>query len=99
MYDSYIMKRTQIYLDEGQDDRLARRARAAGVTKSTLIRDAIERYLEEGDEPAIRLSRWRAALSEAFGAAPYLSEGSRYVEDIRQADIGRQRDLDARRKT
>ena len=40
----------------------------------------------------------RAALSETFGAAPYLPEGSRYVEDIRQADVARQRDLEARRR-
>jgi hypothetical protein len=48
MYTAYIVRRTQIYLDEEQDRRLARRARAEGVTKSRLIRRAIDAYLEAG---------------------------------------------------
>ena len=42
VYDSYIVKRTQIYLDDRQDDDLARRAAAEGVTKSALIRRAVD---------------------------------------------------------
>ncbi|HSH62251.1 MAG TPA: CopG family transcriptional regulator [Acidimicrobiales bacterium] len=37
------MKRTQIYLDEELDQRLAARAAETGRTKSDLIREAIDR--------------------------------------------------------
>ena len=47
MYDPYIMKRTQIYLDDGQADELARRAKVRGTTTSKMIRDAIDEYLAE----------------------------------------------------
>ena len=43
---TYIMRRTQIYLDEEQDRRLQARANASGVTKSALIREAIEQFLK-----------------------------------------------------
>jgi hypothetical protein len=99
MYDSYIVKRTQIYLDETQDAQLGRRAKAAGVTKSTLIREAIGRYLDAGEDQAIRLARWRAALAEASRIAPYLPKGRRYVEDLRGADLARQRELETRRES
>lgn len=60
------MKRTQIYLDERQDDRLGARARSTGVTKSALIRAAIDAYLARGPEP----SRVEHALEESFGSMP-----------------------------
>ena len=50
MYNSYIMRRTQIYLDANQSEQLGRRARAGGVSKSTVIREAIASYLSSGDE-------------------------------------------------
>jgi hypothetical protein len=69
------MKRTQIYLDEGQDARLEKRARASGVTKSALIRVAIDALLEDG-APGHR-KRLRDALSETAGALPGLEIPSR----------------------
>jgi predicted DNA-binding protein len=54
MYDPYIMKRTQIYLEADQDRRLASRARAAGATKSTLIREAIDSYLSMSEDETAR---------------------------------------------
>ena len=98
MYDSYIMKRTQIYLDRDQDERLAHRARAAGTTKSTLIREAIEEYLAKPDEDA-RLADLRIVLDE-LGLIPLrLVDGAAYVETLRGADAARQDDLDARRRS
>src|SRR5712691_7240014 len=41
VYDPYIVKRTQIYLDTAQDEELCRRAAAEGLTKSALIRRAV----------------------------------------------------------
>jgi predicted DNA-binding protein len=96
MYDSYIMKRTQIYLDRDQDKRLANRARAAGTTKSTLIREAVEEYLAKPDEDA-RLAKLRIVLDE-LGLIPLgLADGAAYVETLRGADAGRQDDVNARR--
>jgi metal-responsive CopG/Arc/MetJ family transcriptional regulator len=41
------MVRTQIYLTQRQRDRLAAMARAVGKKQSELIRDAIDRLIEE----------------------------------------------------
>jgi len=89
------MKRTQIYLDERQAAELGRRAAVRGTTASKMIREAIDRYLAGPDEETDRLARFRAALEDGFGAAPYLEEGQRYVERLRQAD--RERDEALRR--
>ena len=65
---TYIMKRTQIYLDEAQDARLDQRARATGRTKSSLIRQAIDDFI---GRPRKR-SDMQAALEETAGALPHL---------------------------
>jgi len=97
MYTTYIMKRTQIYLDERQDALLSKRASATGTTKSRLIREALDRYLGTGDDRSQRASRFRAAVEEVAGIAPYLPDGARYVDEVRQADVERTRELEARR--
>lgn len=98
MYNSYIMKRTQIYLDEEQSLQLARRAEAGGVTSSRLIREAIERYLSTAEDESLALERQRAALREAFGAIPRLPDGVTYVEGVRATDLdlARDRELEER---
>lgn len=96
MYDTYIMRRTQIYLDDRQADELSRRASVRGTTASKMIRDAIDQYLAGSDDEADRLARYRAALEESFGAAPYLAAGARYVDELREADRDRDRSLEER---
>lgn len=64
----HYMKRTQIYLDEDQDARLEQRARAAGKSKSHLIRAAIDAFLGTTSKSP-RLER---ALDETSGALPDL---------------------------
>ena len=96
MYDLYIMKRTQIYLDEHQDERLAYQARWAGTTKSSVIREAIEEYLGKPDEDA-RLAELRLVLDELAHKPLRLADGAAYVEALRGADAARQDELDARR--
>ena len=98
MYGSYIVKRTQIYLDDGQDGELARRARAEGLTKSALIRRAIEQYLDRGDDDELRLARFKAAAEAAAGIAPNLPEGRAYVERLRGFDVRRQEEIERRRR-
>ncbi len=97
MYDSYIVKRTQIYLDERQDDDLARRAAAEGLTKSALIRRAVDEYLA-GESDELRLAMFRAAVDAVAGAAPNLPQGSVYVERLRALDVGRQEEIEQRRR-
>jgi predicted DNA-binding protein len=96
MYDSYIMKRTQIYLDEHQDEQLAHRARSAGTTKSTVIREAIEEYLAKPDEDA-RFAELRAVLEELTGNPLLLPDGAAYVDALRDADASREAEIESRR--
>jgi hypothetical protein len=98
VYDSYIVRRTQIYLDDGQDDQLARRATAEGLTKSALIRRAVDKYLEDDGDQELRLARFKAAVDAVAGAAPDLPQGSLYVERLRALDIGRQEEIERRRR-
>ena len=97
MYAPYIVRRTQIYLDEEQDRRLAERARATGRTKSDLLREALDRLLASPLSDDEELARFRAAASAAFGVAPYLEDGATYVRKLRDNDRRRQEGLDRQR--
>ena len=90
MYAPYIVRRTQIYLDEEQDRRLAERARATGRTKSDLLREALDRLLNTPPSEDEEMARFRAAVDAAFGIAPYLEDGATYVRKLR--DIDRRRE-------
>jgi predicted transcriptional regulator len=92
------MKRTQIYLDEDQDRRLADRARAAGVTKSMLIRQAVTALLDAPSDDASRLAEFRAALDHVAASPATLPAGQTYVEDVRGGDQARERDIEKRRR-
>ena len=98
MYNSYIVRRTQIYLDDRQDDDLARRAAAEGLTKSALIRRAVDEYLDNDANEELRLARFRAAVDAVAGAAPDLPPGSLYVERLRALDASRQEEIERRRR-
>jgi predicted transcriptional regulator len=86
MYATYIVRRTQIYLDEDQDRRLAERARSTGRTKSDLIREAVDRLLDTPVSGQEELARFRAAAGAAFGIAPDLEDGAIYVRKLRDID-------------
>jgi hypothetical protein len=98
VYVLYIVKRTQIYLDETQDDELGRRATAEGVTKSALIRRAVDVYLSGADDEDLQLARFKAAVDAVAGVAPDLPEGSLYVERLRTLDLRRQEEIERRRR-
>lgn len=87
------MKRTQIYLDEEQDARLAQEAQSAGRTKSDLIREAIDDYLRTRRRP---LEHYKQAMRDAFGAAPYLPDGLTYVQELREVERTREQELERR---
>lgn len=96
MYDTYIMKRTQIYLDERQAAELNRRATARGTTASKMIREAIDDYLADPDDRSTKLARFRTALEEGFGSAPHLGRGADYVDRLREFDRSRDEDVQGR---
>jgi hypothetical protein len=77
------MRRTQIYIDESQAERLAGVAARSGMTTSGVIRAAIDSYLERESSEDARLARFRAAVAEAAGSAPGLPPGKEYVDAIR----------------
>lgn len=97
MYVLYIMKRTQIYLDADQDRGLAARARAAGTTKSAVIREAVEAYLSSGDDSAARLAAFRDALDAVERSPIDLTDGRAYVEGVRAEDERRAAEIERRR--
>jgi len=96
MYHSYIVKRTQIYLEPEQSRELARRADVRGVTSSHLIREAITRYLADPTDEAGELAAQRSALMDAAGAIPNLASGVETGERLREVDLARDRELEAR---
>lgn len=93
MYHPYIMRRTQIYIDESQGERLSSLAARSGMTMSGLIRAAIDLYLERESSEDARLLRFRAAVAEAAGSAPGLPSGAEYVDAIRPDYADRAREL------
>ncbi|MGB7686210.1 MAG: CopG family transcriptional regulator [Solirubrobacterales bacterium] len=84
------MNRTQIYLDENQTARLDRRAAAEGTSRSVVIRRAVDVYLSQEERDAAEWqAQWRKAIEGTAGIAPYLDEGSEYVEGLRREDAER----------
>jgi predicted transcriptional regulator len=82
--------RTQIYLDDDQTSRLDERAAAEGITRSKVIRRAVDEYLtQEERDTAAWQAQWRKAVQETAGIASYLEEGSEYVESLRREDADR----------
>jgi hypothetical protein len=61
----WCMKRTNIYLADGQAAALDRVAQAEGVSRAELIRQLIDRAI--GDHPGADLSADLAAIDGSFG--------------------------------
>jgi hypothetical protein len=51
MYNQKDVKRKQLYLEEDLDERLRVAAAAEGRSAAALVRDAVRRYLAEGESP------------------------------------------------
>ena len=62
----WCMKRTNIYLAEGQAAALDRAAEAEGVSRAELIRELIDRAI--GGHPGADLAADLAAINASFGA-------------------------------
>jgi predicted transcriptional regulator len=94
----YIIKsRTQIYLDEAQTAKLDEMAAAERTTRSSLIRLAIDAYIDEHERKrAAWRERWQEAVAATAGIAPYLEDGAEYVEKLRRAGAERLTELEER---
>ena len=77
----YIVRRTQLYLDEDLWNALHARARSAGTTISELVREAIrERYLGKLDE---RKTAMQAAVG-LWKEREDIGDSSAYVRNFRR---------------
>lgn len=96
-YPSQDVRRTQVYLDETQDAELERRAKSSGRSKSAVVREALDVYLDVREPDGGALDGFREAVRAAAGIAPYLPSGQEYVEHLRLGDEDREDRLRARR--
>jgi metal-responsive CopG/Arc/MetJ family transcriptional regulator len=79
------MERTQIYLSEGQTRELDRRARQRGMTRSHLIREAVEQYLGQTWDP----ERFNAALDAVAGMWADRDDLGELYADLKRRDRDR----------
>jgi predicted transcriptional regulator len=88
---TYIMERTQIYLDKKHTDALDRAARESGRSRSDLIRAAIEKeYLDR----EVEKERVLSVLRETAGAwGPSDEDPEALIDSLRSGR--RLRDIDA----
>lgn len=71
----WCMKRTNIYLADGQAEALDRAAEAEGVSRAELIRGLIDRAI--GGQPGVDLAADLAAIEGSFGVLAETGEFSR----------------------
>ena len=76
------MKRTQIYISEEQDRRIARRAADAGASKAEIIRRLLDRGLGIDDGAEVRLR----AVDETFGILPEAPDWPEWLAQVRGVD-------------
>ncbi len=90
MYNLYITKadqtltRTQIYLTQAQQKRLALASRSAAVTKSELIRRAVDQFLDQQPvaTPAARAQRL-SSIAGLWAGRDDMADPSSYVRALR----------------
>ncbi|HWB72372.1 MAG TPA: CopG family transcriptional regulator [Egibacteraceae bacterium] len=75
------MKRTQIYISEEQERRIAAHAEDAGVSKAEIIRRLLDRGLgiEDGAEARLR------AIDDTFGVLPDAPDWPEWLAAVRGA--------------
>jgi hypothetical protein len=84
MYAEYIMRRTQIYLDERQSRLLESQSSSTGQSISHLIRAAIDAVYGKR-RSLTRVERARLARATAGAWRSHAESGTEYVERIRGA--------------
>ena len=90
MYDLYIMAtnqtlvRTQIYLTQAQQKRLQLAARGAAVTKSELIRHAIDQFLDQQATPSAQGKAQRlSGIAGLWAEREDMADPAAYVRQLR----------------
>ncbi len=73
------MKRTQIYISEEQDRRLARMAGEREISKAELIRQLLDRALEPGHAEAVA----RAVIRETAGVCAGYPDWPEWLRSVR----------------
>jgi hypothetical protein len=90
MYNLYTMQadqtliRTQIYLTQAQQKRLALASRGAAVTKSELIRRAVDQFLDQqpAANPAGKAQRL-SSIAGLWAGREDMADPSAYVQQLR----------------
>lgn len=90
MYNLYIMKidqtlaRTQIYLTQAQQSRLAMACRRSAVTKSELIRQAVDQFLDQQPQasPTDKTQRL-LGIAGLWSDRTDLADPTSYVQNLR----------------
>lgn len=90
VYNTYIMRRTQIYLDHTQVARLRSAARATHRTVSEVIREAIDEKLERPD-PAEEFDGALRRVMGIWADRNDLGSTDDYVRKLREDRRGRPR--------
>jgi len=90
MYNSYIMQtnqtlaRTQIYLTQGQQARLSVACKRSASTKSELIRQAINQFLDQQPTDSTQDKAQRLqGLSGLWATRTDMADPAAYVEALR----------------
>ena len=91
MYNSYIMKndhflaRTQIYLTQAQQARLSAASRHSSLTKSELIRQAIDQFLDQqaASTPNDKAERLDSLLG-LWADREDMTDPTAYVQQLRK---------------
>ena len=81
---SQTLTRTQIYLTEGQQKRLALACRGAAVTKSELIRRAVDQFLDQQPSatPAAKAQRL-GNIAGLWADRADMADAAAYVQALR----------------
>jgi predicted transcriptional regulator len=88
----YIMTRTQIYLSDAEAKVLDRAARASGRTRSSLIREAIDRHFLGSAGQADLVRTLEQTAGSWRGRRP---TGAEQVEQMRSGRLARQQEAQA----
>src|SRR5262245_51961804 len=81
------MKRTNIYLDEAQLDRLTRYARSRGLATAEAVREAVEEYLVARDVKAVAGDEWQRRLDALGERRGHAAKDAGWTQDEVDRDV------------
>ena len=93
MYVMYMMVRKQLYIEQGQERALKRRAKALGVSEADLVRQALDALLQ-GEHDTFTPPGSRDALQEFIDRASQIAGTQRggHLPRYRREDIYEERE-------